>query len=278
MVATGPTTSPAGRCGPISRGRADSSGTGLRPPRDTTDFPARRSHLRQPAGPLLSPAGTSPSRWPLLLSPHSCPAVPGRRRRQRAARTAQESGGLRQPWALRSRVVTVTRQPTRGPSMRGSVCPALPGCFRQPSAAGAVSSLGSSGVRARSPCCRWLAWVQAALHQNAAGRRVLWARLHPRRERRAHPPRTPGRGPSSAGTRRAGSENIPTGARRGPERATSRSGWAAGTVGQSRVGPLGVEKPGSGSDCSARKSPAFNAGFNTNPRRGHGAVCFSVGE
>lgn len=135
---------------------------------------------RLPAGVCSSPRTSAPP----------CPGC-GTRRWGGGERPAQRRGaggcgnaGPSAPGAAQA----VTRQPTRGPSLRGGVCPALPGRFRQPSAAGAVSPLGSSGIGDRSSWCRWHAWVQAALHRNPARRLLLWVCLHPRQGRRAHHP------------------------------------------------------------------------------------------
>lgn len=192
---------------------------------------------RLPAGVCCSPRTPAPPR-------PDCGAPYGGGSERPAPRRGARGCGSAGPFAPGT-ARAVTRQPTRGPSLRGGVRPALPGPFRQRPAAGAVSPpLGSSGIGARSSWCRWLAWVQAALHRNPARRRLLWVRLHPRRGRRAHPPRItseapPGTaeaepGPSSLQRRRpggAGSGNIPTRARRAPERATSRSAWAVGAAG-----------------------------------------------
>lgn len=199
---------------------------------------------RQPPGLLLSSAGTSPSLWRVLLSPHLCPAVPGLRGSLRGRqRGGCGSAGPFAPGAAQA----VTRQPRRGPSLQGSVRPALRRLgaftsdrrlepFRPMAAAGSEPGLrgagGSRGSRRPYTEIRLAGGCCGSVSTRAEGEGLIILRASRAGRPQTRQKQSPGRSPSSAGTRWGRLwKHPPRWARRAPERATSRSAWTVGTVG-----------------------------------------------
>lgn len=119
-------------------------------------------------------------------------------------------------------------------------------------------------------CCRCLAWVRAALQRNPARMRLLRIRFHPRGGRRAHPQRNSTRAPPGTAEAEPGSSSLQAGTRGALQTSPLGSRESHFTLcvvcrvsRLIRVGIFGMEKPGSGSDCPARQSPAVNAADST---------------
>lgn len=235
---------------------------------------------RQPAGLLLSPEGASPSRWRVLVSPHPCPAVPGPRSslrgRQRAVRTAQGGGRLRQRRALHSRGRPGGNTPAHAGTQPAGRCLPCAAWKLSPAAGGwsrrapwqqrcrsqvslvPVARVGPGGLTPKS-CSQ----AAAAGPSPPAPREKGASSAHPERgaprhgRSRVRPELSPARAPGGQAL-----ETSPRGTT-GSRESHFTLYVGCRDSGLSRVGTFGMEKPGSCSDYSARKSPAFNAGFHT---------------
>lgn len=194
----------------------------------------------QPAA-LLSPTGTSPSRG--VCCSHCTPPRSGRGSEQPSRRGA----GTAAAPELHSRgsrggdtpARAVTRQPAREATLR-DVSPLLPGPSRQRPVAGAVSPLGSSGIRASLLLPEALAGpggltAKSCSHAAAAeplppARRekgAASAQSHPGIARhgrsRARVELSPARAPEELC-------RLPHWVRRASERAASRFAWSLGSA------------------------------------------------